>query len=81
MCTRRLIVALMFALGSAATAVLAQAPPRPAPPTRDPNTPGYVAAKELPDGSIPPPAAEGNFIIGPTHNPAQDMTAQDGVPQ
>ena len=32
----------------------AQTPPpaaRPAPPTRDPNTPGYVAAKELPDGA------------------------------
>ena len=24
---------------------------RPPPPTRDPNTPGYVAAKELPDGA------------------------------
>src|SRR4029077_13335874 len=71
----------MFALASAATAVLAQAPPRPTPPTRDPNTPGYVAAKELPDGSIPPPGAEGNFIIGPTHNPAAEMTAQDGGPQ
>ena len=27
------------------------APPRPTPPTRDPNTPGYVKAKELPDGA------------------------------
>ena len=40
---------------------------RPAPPTRDPHTPGYVTAKELPDGSIPPANADGNFILGPTH--------------
>ena len=44
------------------------AQPRPTPPTRDPNTPGYVTAKELPDGAIPPADADGNFIIGPTHN-------------
>ena len=55
--------------------------PRPTPPTRDPNTPGFVAAKELPDGAVPPADADGNFIIGPTHNPAPEMTAQDGVPQ
>ncbi len=40
---------------------------RPAPPTRDPHTPGYVAAKELPDGAIPPAEVDGNFIIGPTY--------------
>ena len=56
-------------------------PPRPAPPTRDPHTPGYVQAKELPDGAVPPADADGNFIIGPTHNPAPEMTVQDGVPQ
>jgi enterochelin esterase-like enzyme len=56
-------------------------PPRPASPTRDPNTPGYVTAKELPDGVNPPATADGNFILGPTHNPAPEMTAQDGVPQ
>ena len=56
-------------------------PPRPVPPTRDPHTPGYVQAKELPDGDVPPAGAEGNFIIGPTHNPAPDMTVRDGVPQ
>src|SRR5689334_13081436 len=57
------------------------APTRPAPPTRDPKTPGYVQANELPDGSVPPADADGNFIIGPTHNPAPEMTVQDGVPQ
>jgi iron(III)-enterobactin esterase len=49
-------------------------PARPAPPTRDPNTPGYVTARELPDGTIPPVDADGNFIIGPTHNRAPEMT-------
>src|SRR5690348_15801740 len=54
---------------------------RPAPPTRDPHTPGYVDAKELPDGTNPPPDADGNFIIGPTHPRAPEMTAQENVPQ
>jgi enterochelin esterase family protein len=53
---------------------------RPVPPTRDPHTPGYVAAKELADGLVPPPTADGNFIIGPTHNPAPEMTVQESVP-
>ena len=51
------------------------------PPTRDPNTPSYVKAKELPDGSNPPANADGNFIIGPTHNSAPEVSAQNGVPQ
>jgi iron(III)-enterobactin esterase len=55
--------------------------PRPTPPTRDPNTRGYVAARELPDGAVPPADADGNFIIGPTHNPAPELTVQEGVPQ
>src|SRR3954470_24995270 len=55
--------------------------PRPTPPTRDSATPGYVTAKELPDGAVPPPDVDGNFIVGPTHNPAPEMTVQDGVPQ
>lgn len=47
---------------------------RPAPPTRDPHTPGYVGAKELPDGAIPPANVDGNFIIGPTY-----ATPDEGV--
>ena len=35
------------------------APPRPVPPTRDPATPGYVTAKELPDGMLPPIDVDG----------------------
>jgi len=64
-----------------------QAPPpagaartRPQPPTRDPHTPGYVEATELPDGQVPPADVDGNFIIGPTHDPAPDMIVRDDVP-
>ena len=51
------------------------------PPTRDPHTPGYVPATELPDGAIPSPGANGNFIIGPTHDAAPESTVQANVPQ
>jgi len=47
-------------------------PPRPAPPARDPQTPGYVKATELPDGAVPDPKKNGNFILGPTHAPAPE---------
>ena len=40
-----------------------------------------MTAKELPDGTLPPPDADGNFIVGPTHNPAPETVVQDGVPQ
>src|SRR5262245_51636491 len=56
-------------------------PNRPTPPTRDPHTPGYVDAKELPDGEVPPVDVEGNFIIGPTHHPAPQTVANTNVPQ
>jgi enterochelin esterase-like enzyme len=56
---------------------VAARPPRPAPPTRDPHTAGYVTAKELPDGEVPPADAEGNFIIGPTHNRAPEMGGEN----
>ncbi len=55
-------------------------PTRPTPPTRDPNTPGYVAAKQLPDSANPPANSDGNFILGPTHNPAPDATVHPDVP-
>lgn len=51
------------------------------PPTRDAHTPGYVSATELPDGKNPSPGINGNFIIGPTHNPAPESTVQPNVPQ
>ncbi len=65
--------------------VVAPAPaaraPRPTPPTRDAHTPGYVTAKELPDGTNPSPKVDGNFILGPTHGSAPEMTVHEGVPQ
>jgi Putative esterase len=51
-----------------------------APPTRDPSNPNYPHATELADGTLPPLAADGNFIIGPTHMPAPETVAKDGVP-
>jgi len=66
------------------TAPAQTAPPaRPSAPTRDPKTPGYVTATnatELPDGAVPPPDKSGNFVLGPAHPPAPEMTDQDGVP-
>src|SRR5579885_1716443 len=49
-------------------------------PTRDPHTPGYVKARELPDGANAPVNAGGNFILGRTHNPAPEMTVRPEVP-
>jgi hypothetical protein len=54
-----------------------QAAPRPQPPARDPSAPGFVQARELPDGAVPSPDANGNFIIGPTHNPAPEMAGTE----
>jgi len=51
------------------------------PPTRDPHTPGYPAAKDLRDGTVPPANVDGNFVLGPTHKPAPEVTTQPGVPQ
>jgi len=71
------ILSIAFLISSVNAAV-AQAPARP---TRDPHTPGYVTAKELPDGANAPVKEDGNFILGPTHNPAPETTVQEGVPQ
>jgi enterochelin esterase-like enzyme len=50
-------------------------------PVRDPHTPGYVTAIELPDNTVPSPDSNGNFIIGPTHTPAPEMTVNVNLPQ
>jgi enterochelin esterase family protein len=50
------------------------------PPTRSPSTPGFVPAKQLPNGAVPPPNRDGNFILGPTHQPAPETVARPGVP-
>ncbi len=76
-----ILVALIFLALAPAFAQSSNRPPRTPPPTRDPHTPGFVTAKELPDGEVPSAAAEGNFILGPTHKPAPEMTVQTNVPQ
>ncbi len=81
-------IALLLGLASVLHPALAQAqapapaarPARPIPPARDPHTPGYVQAKELPDGANAPANENGNFILGPTHNPAPEMTLHEDVP-
>jgi enterochelin esterase family protein len=88
-CTATLLVMLLGArpvtAQTGAGASSASTPPpaptaRPTPPTRDPHIPGFVPAKELPDGAVPPPDTDGNFIIGPTHAPAPEMAVKDDVP-
>jgi enterochelin esterase-like enzyme len=81
---RLLSVTFLIGLMAGLNPAMAQAPaapPRPAPPTRDPHTPGYVTAKELSDGANAPADSDGNFILGPTHTRAPEMAAQEGVPQ
>lgn len=70
--SRVIIATALFAF---AFASLAQGPP-----TRDPHTAGYPAAKDLPDGTLPPANADGNFVLGPTHTPAPEMTVRPDVP-
>jgi enterochelin esterase family protein len=86
--TKLLSMALLISLAAGVNPALAQTtnpptpaaarPRRPPPPTRDPNTPGYVTARELPDGAVPPADADGNFVIGPTHVRAPEMAVQEG---
>lgn len=91
--TSAFLICLMVGVRPALAQTPAQRPPdrqalgkstsgaRPPAPTRDPNTPGYVEAKELPDGAIPSAKEDGNFIVGPTHNPAPEMAANESVPK
>jgi iron(III)-enterobactin esterase len=84
--TLSVVILTLLVAGSCNMMLAADAPPgpvrdKPIPPTRDPNTPGYVKATELPDGAVPPADVDGNFIIGPSHSKAPEMTVQDGVPQ
>ncbi len=85
--TRFLSLPLWIGLAALTPAFSQSSPPsaqpteRPAWPTRDPNTPGYVSAKDLPDGSIPPADTDGNFIIGPTYTVPPDLPAPGAVLQ
>ena len=73
-------VALNLSAGWANAQRTNAAAKRPRPPTRDPHTPGFVKAKELPDGAAPLPTEDGNFIIGPTHTRAPEMVVRTNVP-
>jgi enterochelin esterase family protein len=68
-----LLTVLLLAQSSATAQVSTAQTRRPVPPTRDSHTPGYVKATQLPDGQLPPPTADGNFILGPTHTPAPQL--------
>ena len=81
MSTKLFSIAFSISLLANALPVLAADAPRPKPLARDPHTTGYVIAKELPDGAVPPADADGNFIIGPTRVVAPEMTVREGVPQ
>lgn len=75
-----ILLLIGLAAAPALPTTLAQSAKRPAFPTRDPHAPGFVAARELPDGSNPPPNADGNFIMGPTHKPAPEMIPHKNIP-
>lgn len=73
---------MVFSTAFGQSAPSAQHTGRPAPPTRDPHSPGYVTSKELPDGSNPPANADGNFIIGPTYVvPADEGVRGSTIPR
>ena len=89
-----IIAAVMAGAMTAPTAQTPQAPAQPAattpapqparanrppPPTRNPNTPGYVKATALPEGRIPAADATGNFIIAPPYTPAPEMAGDPAV--
>ena len=62
------LLLVIAGVASGQVAAAAQKTERPVPPTRDPHSAGYVEAKELADGAVPPADADGNFILGPTHD-------------
>ncbi len=83
------VLSLMFACcgasgsyaQSAPAMAKASAPAGAVPPVRAPHTAGYVEARDLPDGAVPPAHEDGNFVIGPTHPAAAEMQPAAGVPR
>ncbi len=67
----------LLLLATLATPAFAQQSPYP---TRSPQTPGYVPATNLPDTTLPPPTADGNFLLGPTHTPSPDSLPNPAIP-
>ena len=74
-------LSMLMGLHSVLAQSITDRPARPTTPVRDPHTPGFVAATELPDGAVPSPTEDGNFILGPTHSPAPEMAVNTNVPQ
>jgi predicted alpha/beta superfamily hydrolase len=72
-------IMMLVSLALVALAIESQA--RPTPPARDPHTPGFVTAAELPDGTNSPADTDGNFILGPTHTPAPESNPQSASPR
>ena len=66
---------------SAQTPATPAKPARPTPPTRAANSPGFVPAKPLPDAANAPIDKDGNFVLGPTHNPDPATLPHEGVPE
>ena len=81
---RLVVIAVGCAVVFVDPALSQSAPPpskteRSSPPARDPHTAGYVAAKELPDGEVPPSSVDGNFIIGATHPASTELSDQNAA--
>ncbi len=74
------ILLLPSCLAPAQTPVPAVPASRPVPPTRDPGTPGYVTARPLADGELPPATQDGNFILSAVHTPSAEATPRPDVP-
>src|SRR5215475_6568293 len=72
-----MIAAASPACGRASTRT--QAAERPTPPTRDPHSPGYAGARDLPDGSVPPANADGDFVVGPGHTAAPELSRPEST--
>ncbi len=73
------MICLLSIAAMAAGLAIQNAPAaRPVPPTRDPHTPGYVTAKEMPDGTNAPADQDGNFIIGPAYSTPPEMAERAG---
>ncbi|MGB9146777.1 MAG: alpha/beta hydrolase-fold protein [Acidobacteriaceae bacterium] len=79
--TGRTPAALAASAFALVAAIASGQQPHPRPPTRNPHTQGYVTAVELPNGTVPPSDADGNFIIGPGHPIAPEMVEHPGVPK
>ena len=56
-------------------------PARPPMPVRDPHAAGFVAAKDLAEGAVPPAGADGDFVLGEEHPAAAASSVHEGVPQ